>query len=415
MIEPVYENPKVLVSNLTVIGHLPYLVEALDKSDMLLQWDVGAYPTDTFSLASFVPRIKHRNTAKIDGNKICNHTGLELIRSASARLPKQLFNISEQIRLACIDQFSASVERKMKRIRPDIVIGTNYGASRLFQTAKSLNAMTILSQRTLFYEAVYDDLNQRATQGIDVDMMWSELLWQRLIEGSHAEADLADYILCPSNNVIDSFVQYGIPKEKLILLPYGVDNDFGHDDIVSRPDDGKLRILFVGRISRTKGVDILIEAFNNLSLPNNELILVGRDCGEIDLEESQKRNRNIQYLGWLPKSALGEVYRSSDIFVFPSIYEGAGRVVDEAMSAGLAVIASKPASDGIIDGKTGMVLPEVDEYTVRSKIEYLVLQNGIRRNMAVAAKASMQERSWGNYQQKLTDIILQIYCKKELP
>jgi glycosyltransferase involved in cell wall biosynthesis len=268
--------------------------------------------------------------------------------------------------------------------------------------------LSILSQRTLFYQTVYEDLMERIRRGEAVNPIWSESRWRQLIRGSRSEAELADYILCPSKAVADSFVQNGTSPDKLILLPYGVDTTRFDEVKIESSDGDRFRILFVGRISRAKGVHELIEAFRDLNASDAELVLVGRDTGEIDIASLQNEMKNVRHLGWLPSAQLNEVYMRSDLFICPSLYEGAGNVIYEAMLAGLPVIVGRAGSSAVEDGVTGFVLNDVHAPELRSKIEYLYRQRELRKSVGQNARETMRKRSWETYQLHVRRIVTEL-------
>jgi glycogen(starch) synthase len=136
------------------------------------------------------------------------------------------------------------------------------------------------------------------------------------------------------------------------VVPHGT-RDVRDQYVRSRPDDGKLRILFVGRIEARKGVDLLLEAAYRVlpEFPEAELVLVGRynpsggeNCmarfAEVTAADTSLKGR-ITFAGELSDAELMQAYADCDIFVLPSRYESFGLVLTEAMMFGKPVIATR--------------------------------------------------------------------------
>jgi len=117
----------------------------------------------------------------------------------------------------------------------------------------------------------------------------------------------------------------------------------------SDPAPGRFRVLFVGRLYRRKRVDVLLRAAAALAsrIPNLELRIVGNGPGAAswrNLVEDLKLGGAVQWLGDVSRSQLVNEYRGCDLFCLPSVQEGFGIVLLEAMAAGKAIVASRAAA-----------------------------------------------------------------------
>src|SRR5205807_4305508 len=88
------------------------------------------------------------------------------------------------------------------------------------------------------------------------------------------ELQLADRVLAPSSFARDSHIAEGIDPQRLVLAPLGVDTDVFSPQRENYTEDGRFRVLFVGRITRFKGVEHLLRAFRQAAIPGSELLLV---------------------------------------------------------------------------------------------------------------------------------------------
>ena len=182
---------------------------------------------------------------------------------------------------------------------------------------------------------------------------------QNIIEKELIEYELADYITIPSE-FAKTYLEYGISESKLIKVPYGVDlKEFKYLN-KKRPKGDKFRIISVGTISIRKGSHILIEAFEQLSLNNSELIFVGTIENNFKkILKKFKKLKNVKFISKQKQENLKYFYNNSDIFVLYSLEEGLSMVQAQAMACGLPIICSENTggSEIVDDGINGYVIP----------------------------------------------------------
>ena len=159
----------------------------------------------------------------------------------------------------------------------------------------------------------------------------------------------ADVILVPSTFVADTLKARGIPGDRLFLLRYGVDVDrFPY--LPPRPQTGKLRVVFVGGITLEKGIGYLLEAIAMLS-DQVTLTLIGRVSP--DAAPAMRRFSGLyRHIPKVPNSRLKDIHAEHDLLVLPSIQDGSGMVVTEAMACGRPVLVTDHvgAKDFLRDG-----------------------------------------------------------------
>ncbi|OGL42376.1 MAG: hypothetical protein A2161_19010, partial [Candidatus Schekmanbacteria bacterium RBG_13_48_7] len=146
-----------------------------------------------------------------------------------------------------------------------------------------------------------------------------------------------DIIITPSEFAKNTFIQYGIPSEKLHVMPYGVDSAFFHP--IPLQKDKVFRILFVGAYGLLKGLQYLLQACKELNLKNAELILCGW-MKEDMIPILKKYQNTYTSKGFLNKDSLRSLYQQSDVLVMPSLAEGSALAVYEAMACGIPVIVT---------------------------------------------------------------------------
>lgn len=219
----------------------------------------------------------------------------------------------------------------------------------------------------------------------------------RAIERELEEYALSDAITVPSTFAYESFVAEGVPAEKLILAPYGVDLRIFQR---SEPRAEEFRVLFVGQISVRKGLHHLLQAFNQAKLPNARLVLVGAGPPIGDALLQRFPVEGMERLGrqsW--PGVIREMSRAS-VLVLPSIEDGFGFVMAQAMACGCPVIASEHtgARDLYTDGREGFVTPVGDVDALADKLRRLHADRELLRSMSQAALARTKTiNGWAGY------------------
>ena len=178
---------------------------------------------------------------------------------------------------------------------------------------------------------------------------------------------ITDRIVCISEHDRYAAMAAGISPNKLVVVKNAVNAraPIAEGKVPAWPD-GKLRVLFVGRLDRQKGVDILISA---LQLLGSEVHAVIAGASVIDVDDELVIPDNVTKLGWLTPGHLEALFCSAQVLVVPSRWEGFGLVAAEAMRSGLAVVATKVGGlpEVIDDGVTGVLVP-ADSYLVLADV-----------------------------------------------
>lgn len=221
------------------------------------------------------------------------------------------------------------------------------------------------------------------------------------------ECELADRILVGSQFAAQTFVEESIATEKMMVIPYGMDHRRFYPKVPG-PEPRKIfRVLFVGRIEQRKGISYLLRAYRRFKGPDTELVLVGsyKDTGPLIPFRD-----DYQHIPHVPQADLPEIYRSADVFVFPSLLEGMGLVVLEAMASGLPVITTPNGPGDLVrDGLDGFVVPIRDVDAIVEKLEYLHAHPHARLSMGKNARQRAQTFTWERYREKSVEFISSLY------
>jgi starch synthase len=208
----------------------------------------------------------------------------------------------------------------------------------------------------------------------------------RIIEREEAEYEAADAITVPSTFALRSFAESGVSRQKLRLVPYGVDLRTFFSCAPRK--ENEFHILFVGGLTVRKGVSYLLAAFRHLDCKNKRLTLVGSVSPELqNLTAQMRRDQRINISGHVPQNRLKEYMSRSHVMVLPSVEDGFGLVQAQAMACGCPVIASQNtgAYDLFTDSKEGFIVPACDSRAIASRLQQLADDSALWYDMSEAA------------------------------
>ncbi|HWR03140.1 MAG TPA: glycosyltransferase [Humidesulfovibrio sp.] len=225
-----------------------------------------------------------------------------------------------------------------------------------------------------------------------------------------------DTIYAPSRSTAQDLTERGIGAERIVVHPRGVDADR------FRPEsDGRFfgelglarqfKILYVGRVSREKSLDVLAEAFRQVHAhrPDARLIVVG-DGPYLEEMRAATADLPVVYTGYLQGEELTSAYAGADLFVFPSATDTFGNVVLEAQASGLPVVVTSSGGprEAMQPGRTGLVVAPHDAGALAMSVLDLMLDRGRLANMAALARKFAAQTSFDQAFLKTWDIYAQI-------
>ncbi len=230
----------------------------------------------------------------------------------------------------------------------------------------------------------------------------------------------ADVVICPSQATLDDCLAYGFGAEQVRLVPWGVDvQPAGPAEVArvaSRYELDRPYVLWAGTIEPRKNVTTLLDAFARLDRTDVDLVLVGPDGWNEELAALEARaGDRIRRLGFVPPDDLTAIYAGAAVFCFPSLREGFGLPVLEAMAQGVPVVtaagtataevvtrdAGEPAVSGE-DRAAGLLVDALDAGALADAIARLLDDPELAREIALAGQARARTYSWARTAALLT-------------
>jgi glycosyltransferase involved in cell wall biosynthesis len=225
-----------------------------------------------------------------------------------------------------------------------------------------------------------------------------------------------DAIYSPSQTTALELSAHGIDKDKIVVHPRGVDAERfqpgrrnGFFDKLGLGRNFKL--LYVGRVSREKGLDVLAEAYRTMHAhrPDIRLIIVG-DGPYLEEMRAQLSGLPVVFTGYLKGAALAEAYAGAELFVFPSATDTFGNVVLEAQASGVPVVVTSSGGprESMLPGRTGLVVPPGDARALALAVLELALDQDRLGAMSREARLHAAKTSFDQAFLKTWDIYAQV-------
>jgi len=283
----------------------------------------------------------------------------------------------------------------------DVFIGWSGASLETLIEAKKRGITTILERGSAHYSYQQNILTEEyEKQGLKFKANYHS--WQREL----LEYELADYISLPSSFAKRSFIEYGVAEEKLLVNSYGV--DLTNFKQITK-EDNVFRIIYAGGGTLQKGYHYLLQAFYELNLPNCELWHLGSVKDEIKPFLEKYKHPSWILKGHQPQNELYKFYSQGSVFVLPSVQDGFGMVIFQAMACGLPVVLSENTGgyDAITkDGEEGFVIPIKSVEAIKEKILYLYENQDICKEMGQKAKQRVISGfTWDDYGKRYINIL----------
>jgi phosphatidylinositol alpha-mannosyltransferase len=195
------------------------------------------------------------------------------------------------------------------------------------------------------------------------------------------------------------------------IIPNGIDIDHFSDDVapIEAYRDGRLNLLFVGRLEKRKGLRYLLGAYSLLKREHPDLRLLvvgpgGRAWADYRRLVEKHGLRDVVFVGYVSYEELPRYYRTADIFCAPATGgESFGIVLLEAMAAGKPVVASNIEGYASVmqSGVQGLLVPPKDEYALAGALSRLLSDKDLREEMGARGREEAEKYSWPHVSQQV--------------
>ncbi|MEP6686042.1 MAG: glycosyltransferase family 4 protein [Verrucomicrobiota bacterium] len=336
-----------------------------------------------------------------DSVRACTHTvpAREIVRLLTGTLT--------------IDQVSGALDKKVAaRLRDlpacDLVYAYEDMALHSFRAAAAQGIARIYDLPIGYW---------RAGQKIFAEECEREPEWASTLTGTRDSAEKLqrkDEELRLANHVIvaSTFTQETLSSAsfnaQVDVIPYGAPASISAEP---KRISGKLRVLFAGGLGQRKGLSYLLEAVRLLD-DSVELTLLGRKTS-LDCRPLESAVRKYCWLPSLTHQAVLEEMARQDVLVFPSLFEGFGLVILEAMAQGMTVITTSHTAgpDLIEEGVDGFIVPIRSAEAIAEKLLLLARDRDRLAAMQQAARRKAISHTWENYRRRMVEVARDVMDK----
>src|SRR5258708_39368482 len=205
----------------------------------------------------------------------------------------------------------------------------------------------------------------------------------------------ADGLIAVSENTRQDAIRIlGIAPEKIQTIHSGVPDEYFTAQPCERP---RPYVLFVGTIEPRKNVDTLLDAWSGMRFRDDFDLLIAGPPGwqsERVMARLQSGESGVQYLGYVPESDLPSLTAGATAFVYPSLYEGFGFPVVQAMAAGVPVITSNTSCLPEVAGEGALLVDPKSSGELRAAVEKLLDSESLRASVGANGRARAVHYRW---------------------
>lgn len=385
----------------------------------------GVFQSLVAALPGGARKLAGRRRPEIPDDRVASHWGMEIFSQLARRFGTTIGNHATAWQEAAMGRSAA---RRARAQECAAVLSYSYCAYPLFRALQGTGIRRLLFQchphpatarRVLRAEAErWPELAPSLLR--EKELSCAEGYYQQLVE----EPRLADGILAASSYTRQSLVENGIDPERIRVIPYGADSFDATARAtaeVDRSSEEPFRILFVGQMGQRKGLAYLFEACARMGMDDAVLVLCGRG---FSLEGPLARQASLPWVEVqrdLSDAELAVQYQRADVFVLPSVLEGFGLVLLEAMAFGVPVVTTERGGgpDLIRDGENGALVPAGDPGRLAEVLSHLRRQKAVRERLATASRQTAAEFTWRRFRQgvaaAVTDLLASSPGRDEPP
>ena len=274
----------------------------------------------------------------------------------------------------------------------DVMFGANYFLPRLLGAIARRRVITI---HDLTYKRFPELLQKETLHNLEAHMM--------------REIALADAVICVSESTRDDLLRYyQIDPRKAVAIHSGVTVPSAQCPVPSLPSR---YILFVSTVEPRKNLGVLLDAFESLrrrGAYDGALVVVGKVGWKSEDLVPRLSARDVHHLDYLPPEELASVYGNAEIFVFPSIYEGFGFPLLEAMAYGVPSIAARSSSLPEVGGDAALYFDPADSRELEAAIERLTKDPALRDELIARGKKRVAGFRWSDAAKRTLEVLRRV-------
>jgi glycosyltransferase involved in cell wall biosynthesis len=330
----------------------------------------------------------------------------------SFRLPYRVVGTMRAVALH--DQIVARRIEKMAG-QIDVIHAWALGAAETLKTASKLGIPTVIERPNANTRFAMEVVQQECDRlGVTLPPDHEHAYNAEKLRKEEEEYRLAYRLLCPTEFVVKTFLDKGFSKEKLVRHFYGFDEKVFHTGRERQKAKRGLTMLFVGVCAVRKGVHYALEAWlRSPASEDGEFLIAGEFLPAYAEKLAHMLSHpSVRVLGH--RTDVPDLMRNSDILVLPSIEEGFGLVITEAMGSGCVPLASEACTELCRHMETGLMHRVGDVEALAQQITMLHKDRGLLERLRTAGLNLVPEITWTAAGARLLDVYRQTIAEHRL-
>ena len=363
------------------------------------------------------------NATSVAGAEMIVHPGnlfrplppsVQVIPTLSRGMLRLPYKLLGKIRTLQLHDYIVSKRIEKLAGQIDIVHTWPVAALRTLRAAARLGIPTVLERPNAYTRFAYEVVEKECAKlGIAMPPDHEHAYHEEILQIEEAEYAAADYLLCPSDFVLTTFLNAGYSPQKLVRHQYGYDPKVYSVDKSRIQGRNGLTMLFVGGVAPRKGLHYALEAWLNSPAHKNGTFLIAGEFieGYAEKLDMMLSHSSVRRLGH--RRDVAELMRKSDILVLPSIEEGSALVTSEARGSGCVLLVSEAAGaicthmDNALVNKVG----DVNELT--RQITLLDNDRSLLSRLRSSSLNSADKITWEAAGVRLLDVYRQVLSQKQ--
>lgn len=318
-----------------------------------------------------------------------------LRRLGDLALPPRLASRTDFLACRLFDRWAAA---RLRSGEAGAVVACEISALATFRRARRLGMITVLDAAATHHR----------TQDRFHGFTEPPALHRRIAAIKDAELALADHVITVSELARQSYVEAGVPAERVHCVPLGADVGL-FAPAAERPPSGEgMTFVFAGAATRVKGLDLLLAAFAEIrqAEPAARLLVIG-PAGDCSPLLGPPPPEGVTVLGPLSQAELAARFAAADCLVLPSRNESFGMVVPEALAAGVPALVSERvgAKDLVTGDRTGWIVPVEDVAALAGRMIWCARHLEEVRGLRAACRQATEGAGWPAYHRRFAELI----------
>lgn len=358
---------------------------------------------------SFRKKLQAHRTNEIPDSQVKQYTELlSLFLFVLVRIDKSK-KLYSKVKIFRDKVFNKKVARFCKKNKIDAVVSYDVVSAQLYKYLDGSEIIKILDMSAPYFSYMCSIFEKEAEKfpSSDLCKTLKAPLFEYWKKQSEEEIKAADVFLVASDFTKNSLILHGVSEEKIFKCVYGINHDFFNAQHRLAKTSDTLRCVYVGNVTEQKGCRYLFEAIKKIKAEglDADFTIVGAYNPADPLVAEVTGYCN--FTGHILPDKLKTILLNSDVIIFPSLADGFGLSVTEAMACGVLPVVSKNAgvSDIIEDGKNGYLIDAMSSNSIYKILKELTSRLDISEPMRSLCIKTAETILWKNYNEDIKNMV----------